>query len=142
MTTLKGKYFQAGFSLIELMVVISIIALISTIGMLSFRQANMTARDAKRKAALETVRQALVLRKTEGTPYTTVPAASTTAYFSLIAAMTGTYLNGDVMNQYVYDPKTEQIGYTYQSADGSTFTLCTDLETDTAGMGDYCVYSP
>lgn len=50
---------QLGFTLIELMVAISIVAILSTIGMVMFSSAQGTARDAKRKGDLEDIKKAL-----------------------------------------------------------------------------------
>jgi prepilin-type N-terminal cleavage/methylation domain-containing protein len=52
-----------GFTLIELLVVTTIIIILAAVGLVSFAGAGKGARDAKRKADLETVRQALVLRR-------------------------------------------------------------------------------
>lgn len=52
-----------GFTLIELMIVISIIAIISAVGISTFNQAQMRGRDAKRKQDLRSVAIALELYK-------------------------------------------------------------------------------
>lgn len=56
---------QAGFTMIELLVVATIIIVLTTIGVVSYRNASMNSRNAKRKSDLETVRQALVLYRSE-----------------------------------------------------------------------------
>jgi len=48
-----------GFTLIELLVVIAIIGLLASVVMVSFPQAQYSARDAERKQDLNTIRQAL-----------------------------------------------------------------------------------
>ncbi|NCS87105.1 MAG: prepilin-type N-terminal cleavage/methylation domain-containing protein, partial [Candidatus Pacebacteria bacterium] len=60
-----NKNKKKGFTLIELLVVATIITILSAIGLVSFVNAGKGARDAKRKADLETVRQALVLRRSD-----------------------------------------------------------------------------
>ncbi|PJC43527.1 MAG: hypothetical protein CO039_03740, partial [Candidatus Pacebacteria bacterium CG_4_9_14_0_2_um_filter_34_50] len=60
-----NKNKKKGFTLIELLVVATIITILSAIGLVSFVNAGQGARDAKRKADLETVRQALVLRRSD-----------------------------------------------------------------------------
>jgi prepilin-type N-terminal cleavage/methylation domain-containing protein len=48
-----------GFSLVELLVVVSIIAILVTLGMISYLSIQKNARDAKRQSDLNTVRSAL-----------------------------------------------------------------------------------
>jgi len=58
-----------GFSLIELIVVITIIAVITAIGTVSFAGTNKKARDGRRLADLEKIRMALEVAKQVGTTY-------------------------------------------------------------------------
>ena len=50
---------QAGFTLMELIVVMAILGLLATIGLASFRNSQLKSRDAKRKSDLEQVQRAL-----------------------------------------------------------------------------------
>src|SRR3989338_7758435 len=52
---------RKGFTLIELMVAITIIAIISTIGLVTYSKAQMLGRDAKRKQDLRSISIALQL---------------------------------------------------------------------------------
>lgn len=56
---------QQGFTLIELLVAATIIIVLTAIGLVSYRQANISGRNAKRRADIETLRQALVLFRSE-----------------------------------------------------------------------------
>lgn len=56
---------SSAFTLIEILVVATIIIVLTTIGIASFSTANKSARDAKRKSDLETIRQSMVLYKTQ-----------------------------------------------------------------------------
>ncbi len=60
---------QKGFTLIELLVVILIIAVLSSVGLVSYRSANQRARDAKRKADVEQIRAALEMYKADAGSY-------------------------------------------------------------------------
>jgi type II secretory pathway pseudopilin PulG len=60
---MTSKY--SAFTFIEILVVATIIIILTTIGMASFRTANQSARDAKEKSDLESIRQAMVLYKTQ-----------------------------------------------------------------------------
>ena len=62
----------AGFTLIELIVVIAILGILSGIGLTSFRTSQMKSRDAKRKSDLEQVQRALEMYMND---YGTYPAA-------------------------------------------------------------------
>lgn len=63
-----------GFTLIELLVVATIMILLTTIALVSYRSATQNSRNAKRKTDLQTVRQALVLYRSDNGCY---PADST-----------------------------------------------------------------
>lgn len=52
-----------GFTLIELMVVIAIIAIIASIGLATYSNAQKVGRDGKRKQDLENLRQSLIIYK-------------------------------------------------------------------------------
>lgn len=62
---------KKGFTLIELMVVVLIIAILGALGLVAYGNANTSARDGKRKADIEAVRQALLLYKQENSGYPT-----------------------------------------------------------------------
>jgi len=107
--------------MIELLVVTTIIILLSTIALVSYSRANVSARNGKRKADLETVRQALVLYRTDSGSYPV-----TSDFDDMITDLTG-YLG----TTSITDPQNEApYEYTYSSAAGVTFTLEAKLEPD------------
>lgn len=55
----KTKNNTEGFTLVELLVVISIIAILSVVGITIFSSTQKTARDAKRKADIESISKVL-----------------------------------------------------------------------------------
>lgn len=55
----KSKSNPSGFTLIELMVVISIIAFLAVIGIAAYSNAQKTARDGRRKADIDAISQAM-----------------------------------------------------------------------------------
>ncbi len=117
---------RAGFSLIELIVVITIMVLLTTVGVVSFTSANANARDGKRKADLAQVQSALVLYRTdEGSYPTTINWNTMSPIQSYISASS------------MVDPKGQPYVFT---SDGITFSVCTTLEKSTPAA--YCVRNP
>ncbi len=60
---------QAGFTLIELMVAIAILAILSAVGMMIFRTVQINSRDEKRLRDLNSLKQALELYRSEWKSY-------------------------------------------------------------------------
>jgi general secretion pathway protein G len=111
---------RAGFTMIELLVVTTIIIVLSTIGLISFRQTGMNARNGKRKADLENIRSSLVLYRTDNGSY---PATSD---FDTMLTTISDYTS----SVSITDPKNDDVYvYEYTSA-GPTFTLTAYLEPD------------
>ncbi|MFH2061590.1 MAG: prepilin-type N-terminal cleavage/methylation domain-containing protein [Candidatus Beckwithbacteria bacterium] len=94
-----------GFTFIEMLVVITIIAVLTMIGVTSFGVANRKARDGKRKGDLEQIRAALEIYYTDESDY---PPSLTFG--------TGTITNGSdtYMNPVPNDPLSTQT-YVYTS---------------------------
>jgi type II secretory pathway pseudopilin PulG len=63
--------FSSGFTMIELLVVTTIIIMLMAVGLVSYQQLGQRARNARRESDLETVRQALVLYRSENGSYPT-----------------------------------------------------------------------
>lgn len=123
--------YRLGFTMIELLVVATIIIVLTTIGLVSYQKTNQNARNGKRKTDLETVRQALVLYRTDQGSY---PIGS--AFNTMITAIS-TYLAATS----VVDPlNATPYVYSYSSIDGITFQLCSYLEPDPGTQ--YCVTNP
>ncbi len=128
---------QLGFSLIELLVVATIIIVLMTIGMVSYRQSSRKGRNAKRKSDLESVRQALVLYRNDEGEYPDPTAADgTNAAFTETLTTIADYISfGSLV-----DPRSPTYDYTY-SSDSSDFTLCATLEIS-SGTEAYCINNP
>jgi prepilin-type N-terminal cleavage/methylation domain-containing protein len=131
------KYIPTGFTMIELLVVTTIIIVLTTIGLVSYQQVGQNSRNSRRKSDLEMVRQALVLYRTNRTTAPLYPLGTgNQASFESMLTDLGSYLNTAT----VTDPKNETPHvYTYTS-DGSTFSICAELEP-TSGV-PYCVTNP
>jgi len=60
---------KSGFTLIEILVAATIIAVLSVVGVVSYTRINMRSRDAKRKSDVEQVRSALEMYRTDTGSY-------------------------------------------------------------------------
>jgi prepilin-type N-terminal cleavage/methylation domain-containing protein len=119
-----------GFTLIELLVVATIIIILSAIGLVSYSNAGKSARNSKRKSDIETVRQALVLYKSDTGGYPTDPS-----YDEMILELVNT--GGYISDPTPVDPKnlSQACGedglttceYNY-SGNAQIFTLTAPLE--------------
>lgn len=125
---------NAGFTLLELLVVISLIGLLTAIAAVNFQSTNQRARDGKRQADLEQMRTALEIARAD--------SANNTYPTDLNGLVTGSYLP-----TLPTDPKS--FGYSYSpSADYRTYSLCAHLEKGdtsdgcggTEACGDTCNY--
>lgn len=123
---------RKAFTLVELMVVITVIAILMTIAIVSFTRIQKQARDTKRKADVRTLQTALQAYFTEfqAYPIMTTSTIATTALTSL----TPTYIptiptaplgSAGINTSYMY----------ISSTTGFTYSLCTSLETATASSG-------
>lgn len=124
---------NSGFTLIELLVAVSIFVLLTAVAVVNFQSANRRARDGRRQAELEQLRNALEIYRTDN-PGTGYPAGDFIAMVNTL--QTGNYLKTDPV-----EPK----GYSYYywvAADNSNYFLCAYLETPGLGSdacGDYCL---
>ncbi len=114
---MKMKKSSAGFSFIEVLVVTTIIAVISAIGVTNYRVANKKARDGRRKGDLEQIKAALELYRTDEGDYPT-----SITFGSALSSATETY-----MAEIPDDPLSSN-SYVYSSATGTTFSLGAYLE--------------
>jgi len=126
---MKKKYssFIAGFSMIELLVVATIMIILTTIALVSYRQATINTRNAKRKSDLQAVKQQLVLYRSDNGCY---PASA--SYLAMLATISA------YTTDIPYDPLGTEANpiYTYtpsgtcNSTEASGFTLEAILEPD------------
>jgi prepilin-type N-terminal cleavage/methylation domain-containing protein len=108
---------EFGFTLVEMMVVVAIIALLTGIGFTSFQAVTKNGRNALRKSDLEQIRSALEIYKSDNNSY---PVTSTPC----MAAIPSVYLN-----KYPLDPKPTTNKYCYSSgANNLSYQICAQLE--------------
>lgn len=100
---------QRAFTMIELLVVATIVIILTTLALVSFAQANMSVRNSKRKADLETMRQALMLYRQDNGYY----AVGSTVTFAGLA--NDLYSDEYLSEASLQDPR-HQVPYVYQAA--------------------------
>ncbi|MFZ2199915.1 MAG: prepilin-type N-terminal cleavage/methylation domain-containing protein [Microgenomates group bacterium] len=124
--------FKKAFTLIELLVVIAIIAILISVGSVSYTRSLKLSRDSKRRTDLEQIRQALETYRSENGVY---PASAT--WQSALTA------GGAYISTIPTDPKEDGIAFSYTYALGATDTLYTLCATtlETTGL-QHCVSQP
>ncbi len=95
---------KSGFTLIEILVAVTIVAVLSVIGTVSYNSINKRSRDAKRRSDLEQVRSALELYRSDKASY----PGSSASFVALTGLDTGDG-NGPLVPTYLpsipADPK-------------------------------------
>ena len=117
----QKKKNQPGFTLIELLVVATIIIILTTLGLVSYRTVMKKSKQAKCQADIEAVRQALVMRRSDGSSY---PCA--TAWATLINTTLADYLpSGESFTEQspaVYSYDAVNTAVMASNCGGETFT--------------------
>ncbi len=129
MALVHRKKETAGFSLIELLVVTTIIIVLSAVGLVTFTTAGKNARDGKRKSDIEAVRQSLVLYRSDNASYPTTSDYSTIVANPLI---TEGYLSAPAP----LDPKNDATYFYQYAATGGGTGFCVCARVESAGEGN------
>lgn len=101
-----------GFTIIELLVVITIIAILTSFGIVSYSSANKRSRDAKRKSDIEAIRQALEMYRADKSFY---PSAGGGDWYNVGSLDFTSVLVSGYLPSMPDDPKTG-LDYYYQAA--------------------------
>jgi type II secretory pathway pseudopilin PulG len=99
----------SAFTMIELLVAATIIIVLTTLALVSFNQANISVRNGKRKADLDTMRQALLLYKQDNGYYA---VGSSVSFPALVSVLYGAEYLSEATLQ---DPKNSG-SYVYQAS--------------------------
>lgn len=105
---------RRGFTLMEILVAISIIAILTAIGIVSYGSVNRRSRDTKRKSDTEQVRSALEMYRTDNGYYPAIGAGSWTNASGLSTVLVATY-----MPAIPSDPKSPDSAYRYKATNAS-----------------------
>lgn len=129
---------RQGFTFIELLVVVTIIGVLTAVGVVSYTSTNQSARDSKRLADLEQIRSALEICRSEAGSY---PAD----------VSSGVVCDGDsYLSPLPSDPWDSKSGYGYSYTQNSptSYDICATLENDDkctgtiSGTGECCLSNP
>jgi general secretion pathway protein G len=112
----QGRQRGGGFTFVELLVVITIIAVLTGAAVVSFTNTSKRSRDTRRKLDVENIRSALELCRTEEGSYPL-------SIYSNITCGTETYLGGTPK-----DPKTDSV-YDYSKVSNTSYTIECELES-------------
>lgn len=108
---------RKGFTLIEVLVAVTIISVLASIGVVAYTSVNKRARDAKRKGDVEQIRSALEMYRADIGYYPNIGSGSWTNASGLSTPLVSTYLPAIPS-----DPKSTQT-YRYKATNlsGSTY---------------------
>jgi prepilin-type N-terminal cleavage/methylation domain-containing protein len=140
---------KKGFSLIELLVVVAIMAILIGLSAFGLQQARESARDGQRKSDLETIRTGLSFYRSDCNAY---PIHTGSDFYTLFHPSFSSTCTGTTNTYIQKTPKDTLSGnnYYYISTVGTTYTICASLETEgstvatgcsTANCGGTCNYS-
>jgi len=136
-----------GFTFVELLVVITIIAVLTAIGVANYSTVTKKSRDSRRKADLEQIRAALEIYRSDIGNYPIDAEVDMSCPDEGATLVAGENI---YMDPIPCDPKTPDYDYDYtQGGGGLTYTLEAQLEVDTdsgtcsaTGDNTYCVKQP
>ena len=117
------KKVKKSFTLIEILVVSTVIVLLSAAASISYSRFSKQSRDAKRKTDIEQVRAALEMYRSNSVDSAYPIGSSWSATLSVLTSPT------IYIQSLPSDPKNPTYTY-YYTSDGSNYTLATHLETD------------
>ncbi|MEA3355290.1 MAG: prepilin-type N-terminal cleavage/methylation domain-containing protein [Patescibacteria group bacterium] len=131
----KTYLYSQGFTLLELLVTISIIGILIAIGSVSFSTAQKRGRDSRRRADLKAIQKSLEQCYSLSSTY----PISLAGVGSAITCSSET-----TMRAVPADPKSSTQAYIKVGTWGVGYQLCADLEDDGSWTGaeqDICVYN-
>lgn len=128
--SINGKS-GAGFTILELLVVVAIIGIISALGLAMLSDTRARSRDARRLSDIREIEKALHLYYSDTNSFP-VSAIPTTLDGSESDGLSNTLETAGYISDTPSDPRTGTYDYTYETnGDGTDFTLSFCLETDT-----------
>jgi len=124
---------KKSFTLIEILVVATIIGLLAAVSTISYSQLSKQSRDARRKTDLEQIRSALEMYRSNNDQYPTTITINCSSVGGIIDGSGAIYLSSIPK-----DPKCNIYSYYYFSSDGTDYTLGAYLESGGTNCGGSC----
>ncbi len=131
-----------GFSLVELLITVSIIAILISMGIASYATINKQSRDTKRKGDLEQIRASLEMYRANNGSYPSAGTGSWIAASSATDALVG--LTPFLVSTYIpvvpTDPKSAQM-YMYiatNASSGNYYGYCVSAQMESENPPDTC----
>ncbi len=133
---------KKSFTLIEILVVATIIGLLAAIGAVSYVQINKSSRDAKRKADLENIRSAIEMYRSNNQGYPTSLSFATCSLGALTDSGGNKYLskipNDPKCTTYIYYYSPLPVNCDNSSVYCNDYTIAAQLE----GSSSSCTSAP
>ena len=126
----------SGFTLIELIVAVTIIAVLVAAGAVSYDSVTKRSRDAKRRSDVEQLRSALEMYRADFGYYPSIGSGGWTAASNLSGSLVTTY-----MPAIPSDPKSPAFTYRYMASNlsgGNYFGYCLTTYLETGEETDSC----
>ena len=120
------RNYRRGFTILEMLIVIAIITMLSSLAFVQFQTARARARDSQREKEVKTLQDALALYATSVATY---PIYS--GFLTGNDAASMELMAKDTISKVPIDPiNTGAYRYVYDSGNGTTYTITYYLETD------------
>jgi general secretion pathway protein G len=131
----KRINFNRGFTFIEILVVVTIIGVLASIGIVSYQSVNEKSRDNKRKADIESIRSALEMYRADNGNYPVSLSSLETDYIQNLPTppKSTDCTTGDYGHSSCYSPN----GCSDGECAGYSFTITLE-----ASENNYTVYNP
>lgn len=126
---------RKGFTLIEVLVAVTIVAILISIGVVSYSSVNKRSRDAKRKGDVEQLRSALEMYRADNGYYPNTGSGSWTDASGLSTPLVSSYLPAIPS-----DPKSTQT-YRYEATNlsgGNYYGYCVSVLIESENPNDSC----
>lgn len=134
--SMKHTAWRAGFTLIEVLVAVTIIAVLASIGIVSYGSINKRSRDTKRKGDLEQIRSALEMYRADMGYYPNTGGGNWTDGSNLSATLVSTY-----MPAIPSDPKSPTQVYRYKATSlsgANYYGYCVSTLLESENPADSC----
>ena len=132
----QSTAMKKGFTLIEVLVAATIIAVLISIGVVSYASVNKRSRDAKRKSDIEQLRSALEMYRSD---YGSYPANPLAPNFDNVSVLQDALVTTDAyMPSLPSDPKSTQ-KYRYKATSLYAYCISAVLENGSVDSIDSCV---